>query len=178
VASSPLVVNIAALRRGHEHRRREQRAGLIPGLQVTGSAVPPGDEVSVDVLVELVDGGVVVSGTVQFPWTGECRRCLAPVSGTTAVAVRELYQPHDRRGPAGDEDEDTYPLAGDQLDLAPLARDAVLLELPQAPLCRDDCAGLCPTCGADRNAGACGCPAGPVDPRWAALDTLRGRGNA
>ena len=168
MTAPPLVVSIAALRRGHEHRRREQRSGPIPGLRVTGSAVPPGGEVDVDVMLELVDGGVVVSGSVEADWSGECRRCLTPVRGHLVAPVRELYQPR-----ADGDDEETYPLNGDQLDLAPLARDAVMLELPQAPLCREDCAGLCPTCGADLNAGPCGCSPSGGDPRWSALDALR-----
>jgi len=145
---------------------------------VTGSAVPAGADVSLDVMVELVDGGVLVSGTVEAPWSGECRRCLTSVEGRLEIRVRELYEPRGDHGSTGEEDEDTYPLVGDQLDLTPLARDAVLLELPQAPLCRDDCAGLCPTCGADRNAGPCGCPSGPADPRWSDLDALRNDPNA
>jgi uncharacterized protein len=78
--------------------------------------------------------------------------------------VRELYT----RGGDGDE---TYRLDGDEVDLEPLVHDAVLLELPQAPLCRPDCLGLCPTCGANRNLDPCTCAA-PRDPRWAALDAL------
>jgi uncharacterized metal-binding protein YceD (DUF177 family) len=72
-----------------------------------------------------------------------------------------------------DLDEETYPLVGDQLDLRPLVRDALLLELPLAPLCREDCRGLCAQCGTDLNSGPCECePA--RDPRWNALDALRG----
>ena len=59
----------------------------------------------------------------------------------------------------------------------PFTRDAVLLELPLAPLCRPDCAGLCPTCGADLNEGPCACPPAEGDPRWAALDALRSSGS-
>ena len=69
-------------------------------------------------------------------------------------------------------DEDTYLLAGDELDLEPLARDAVLLDLPLAPLCSEECLGLCPQCGTNWNDGPCDCP-GVVDPRWSALDALR-----
>ncbi len=71
-----------------------------------------------------------------------------------AATVRERY------APAGgtDGDEDAYPLAGDELDLEPLARDAVLLDLPLAPLCADDCLGLCPQCGANWNVPTCDCP--------------------
>jgi uncharacterized protein len=60
--------------------------------------------------------------------------------------------------------------------LRPLVRDALLLELPLAPLCRPDCRGLCARCGADLNAGPCSCVA-DRDPRWGALDALRGAGD-
>ena len=62
--------------------------------------------------------------------------------------------------------------APDEIDLEPLARETVVLELPQAPLCREDCLGLCPDCGVDRNEGTCSCEP-PRDPRWSVLDELR-----
>jgi uncharacterized protein len=122
-----------------------------------------------DVELDSVLGGIEVIGQVRATWVGECRRCLGPVGGELVADVRELYRP---LGPTED-DEETYPIDGDHLDLAPLVRDAVLLDLPLAPLCRADCAGLCPICGADRNSEACGCPVELGDPRWGALDTLR-----
>ena len=82
-----------------------------------------------------------------------------------------MYRPRPDGEPP-DEDEETYPLSGEQLDLAPLVHDALLLELPIAPLCRDDCAGLCAACGADLNEEACGCDQVAVDPRWEALEAL------
>ena len=170
----PFIVNIATLRRVSGARRSEYRRGPVPGLEVTGSRVPEGSDVEVDVVLEATDGGIVASGYVTAPWVGACRRCLTEVSGDLSVNVRELYE---RRGAASVEpaqqEQETYPIDGDTIDLEPLARDAVLLNLPQAPLCRPDCAGLCPTCGADLNQGACGCPPATADPRWAALDALR-----
>jgi uncharacterized protein len=178
VTAPPFLVNVAAIRRSPGARRPEQRRGPIGGLAVTGSEVVPGGEVAIDALLEVVNGGIVVIGTVTAPWVGECRRCLGQVRGEVAVNVREIYEPRT----AGREvaqwieaEEETYPLLGDQLDLQPLARDAVLLNLPLVPLCRDDCAGLCPVCGADRNDEACGCVVGVGDPRWTTLDALRGR---
>jgi uncharacterized protein len=178
VGAHPFLVPITSLRRTPGARREEHRRGVLaseptePELQVTGTTVPSGAELAVDVVLEVVDGGIVVAGEVHAPWRGECRRCLRPVEGMLDAEVRELYRPH----PDGDadEDEDTYPLGTHHLDLRPLARDAVLLDLPLAPLCRPDCAGLCPTCGADLNDGPCSCPAPATDPRWAALDGLRG----
>jgi uncharacterized protein len=100
-------------------------------------------------------------------WTSECRRCLGPVTGQTRADFRELFETRPQEG-------ETYPLRHDHIDLAPLAREALLVELPLAPLCAPDCPGLCPTCGADLNAGACECTAPAGDPRWQALDALKG----
>jgi uncharacterized protein len=117
-------------------------------------------------MLEGVPGGVVARGEVVAPWEGDCRRCLATVRGELRPRVLEVFE----RSP---DPEQTYPLMGDQLDLKPMARDAVLLELPQAPLCSERCPGLCPLCGADLNEGVCGCQTEVGDPRWAALDVLR-----
>jgi uncharacterized protein len=108
---------------------------------------------------------------------GEGRR-LRPGNPSTRLAPGHRAPQPSPPTPDDDADEETYPLLGDHLDLEPLARDAVLLALPLAPLCREDCAGLCPTCGAERAGGACGCDPAPVDPRWAALDVLRAEGGA
>jgi uncharacterized protein len=178
VSARPFFVNVAAIRRNPGARRPERRVGPIPGLSVTGSEVVPGADVGIDAVLEVISGGIVIAGTVTAPWRGECRRCLRPVLGDLAVDVREIYEP--RRGIRAEAasieaEEETYPLVGDQLDLMPLARDAVLLNLPNVPLCREDCAGLCPQCGADRNEGDCACRQPSLDPRWAALDVLHGR---
>lgn len=161
----PFVVHVGTLRRTVGSRRREQRQGPIDGLDCTGSAVPTDACVLADVVVESILGGVSVVGTVRAPWAGECRRCLAPASGVLELRVRELYT-------QGGDGEETYPLHDDDVDLEPMVRDAVLLELPVAPLCRPDCLGLCPQCGANRNEETCTCE-GPLDPRWGALDVLR-----
>jgi uncharacterized protein len=177
-ASRPFLVNVAAIRRHPGARRLELRRGRIDGLGVTGSEVPAGTDVEIDVVLEAVSGGIVAIGTVATPWAGECRRCLGPVRGELTVEVRELYEPAIGPRQVTESikgEEETYSLHGDQLDLLPLARDAILLNLPQVPLCRDDCAGLCPECGADRNQAPCGCLTEVLDDRWAALDALRGR---
>jgi len=165
VPGRPFVVHVAALRREVGERWHEERRGPVEGLDCSGSAVPEGASLLADVVVEAVLGGVSVAGTVVAPWVGECRRCLAPASGQLRLAVRELYT-------EGGDGEDTYPLEGDEVDLEPLVHDAVLLELPSAPLCRPDCRGLCPECGADRNEEPCHCEP-RRDPRWGALDVLR-----
>jgi uncharacterized protein len=169
--ADPWRVPIAGLGRAPGRWREEHRSGPVGELAVAGTSVNADAEASVDAELEVADGGILVVGTVRAPWVGQCRRCLTPVTGTAEVEVRELYRRFDR--PAGEEEaEETYELSEDWLDLQPLVRDALLLELPLAPLCRPDCAGLCPTCGADRNDGDCGCPTVRPDPRWAGLDAL------
>ena len=110
-------------------------------------------------------------GTVSARYRDTCRRCLAEVRDTVTVEIGELYQREIT-------DPDAYPLEGEQLLLAPLVREHLLLALPDAPLCRADCPGLCPVCGADKSnptEADCGCVVGASDPRWAALDALRER---
>ena len=165
MTSQPFIVHVARLRRSAANRVHEQRSGVIPGLEVTGSSVPENSEVSVDVVLEAVSGGVEVAGTVEAPWVGACRRCLNDATGTLVVPVRELYTE------SGDGDE-TYELRDNTVDLEVLAHDALLLELPPAPLCRPDCQGLCPNCGVDRNSEKCQCEE-PTYSRFAALDVLR-----
>ena len=174
----PFVVDVGTLLRNPTSRKREERSGHLPGLTVLGITVPPDAEVAVDVTLEAMDGrSIVAIGTVSARWAGECARCLRPIGGEVSSAVRELFEdptriPEEGEGAAA-ADEDIYPLHGEQVDLEPLARDAVLLALPPAPLCAEDCAGLCPVCGADRNEAECGCDTTVRDERWAALDALK-----
>lgn len=110
--------------------------------------------------------GVIVHGTVSTPWRGQCRRCLIDVQGTSVSEIDELFQQHPQH-------QDAVEITGDQIDLAPLVREYVLLDLPDAPLCKDDCAGICPNCGIDRNLASCDCAAASVDPRWSGLEGLK-----
>ena len=172
MTTNPWLVPITTLRRSIGQRQHELRSGPVGELRVADSRVPHDAEAVADVDLDSVDGGIEVSGRIEAPWEGECRRCLRPVRGVLESEVRELYRRREPREPL-DDDEETYPLGGELLDLRPLVRDAILLELPIAPLCREDCAGLCPTCGADLGDGPCGCSPAAADPRWGALDVLR-----
>lgn len=149
-------------------RRHELRRGQLTE-EVTAdidSRVPAGAEVEADVVIEAFDGGLEVTGTVSAPWQGECRRCLANIEGHLAVEVREIFRP------GGGEAEGTYPAHEDHLNLREMVVDALFAGLPVLPLCREDCRGLCPRCGADRNLEACQCAEVEVDPRWAGLRAL------
>lgn len=143
------------------------------GVEVLG--VPEGSPLELDLRLESVVEGVLVSGTVSGTASGECVRCLDPLTASVVVDLQELYAyPGARPGPEPDEESDTEPLAemaGDLVDIEPAVRDAVVLALPLQPLCRDDCPGLCPQCGA-RLADEPGHAHEVVDQRWAALRGL------
>lgn len=128
----------------------------------------PDSPIGVIVHLESLADGIVVVGILTAAWSGTCRRCLRPVAGATRADVHELYQQTVT-------DPDAFPIAGDMLDLEPMVRETILLDLPADPLCTPDCAGLCPVCGADRNQEPCACEAPVGDDRWAVLDALRDR---
>lgn len=178
MAVDPFVVHVARLRRNLGTRWHEVRQGpfdplgqIAPRTSVD-SAVPAGEEATCDVVLESMPGGVMVTGTVSAPWAGVCRRCTTEVGGTLAIRVRERFVATDASAARTLEDEEAYPIIDDELDLGPMTRELITLELPLAPLCSEGCRGLCPYCGVDRNEESCECVA-PRDPRWANLDVLR-----
>ncbi len=167
MAHPALRIGVIELRRRPGTRRPLQVSTPLPDLAVTTARVPDGAEVSLEGDLEAVEGGITLSATVRAAWAGECRRCLETVEGSVEVEVREVFETDPTEG-------DTYPIEGDFVDLEPVVRDAVLLHLPLAPLCRDDCRGPAPeafpTALAGEEPGDEDGP--PRDPRWAALDDL------
>jgi uncharacterized protein len=134
--------------------------------------VPPGADVQLDLRLESVVEGILVSGTATVPLVGECARCLDPIAFRLDVDLQELFVHPEPDGPAaGAGDRDEPEVEDGFVDLVPLLRDAVVLALPLAPVCRDDCPGLCPECGV-RLADTPGHTHRQVDPRWAGLDQL------
>jgi uncharacterized protein len=120
-------------------------------------------EIRVSLQLKAMNDGIEVTGTVNAPWATVCRRCLVDVAGVAVGHVDELYQIEPL-------DPDAYLIEDGQLDLVPLVRETVLLELDLERQCRDDCAGLCPGCGIDRNVDSCECDTSVADDRWAALE--------
>jgi uncharacterized protein len=141
--------------------------GVLAAMWEGAAEVVPGADVEVRLTLTSYLGGVAASGVLVAPWRASCRRCAGDASGVLEARVAERFAPG-----AGPDDDDAYPLDDETVDLTALVRDAVVLELPLAPLCRDECAGLCATCGQDRNEATCTCQP-TTDPRWATLDALR-----
>jgi uncharacterized protein len=162
---NPLRISVADLLRRPGATRAVDLVAPVAGLDNGVAAVGADQPVHVAVTLERISEGIVVRGDVDATWQAECSRCVKPISGPISVHVDELYEPVPLAG-------ETYGLDGEILDLEPLVRDAVRLELPGAPLCRDDCAGLCPGCGVDHNETACDCVVEETDSRWAALRSL------
>lgn len=167
----PLLVDVAELLRHPGERRPIERSVPLGPVGTSTAQVEADVPVDVEVVLESITGSsVVVEGTVAAPWTATCRRCLEPVEGQLESPVREVFEPHATEG-------ETYPLVQGEIDLEPLVRDAVLLGLPLAPLCRPDCPGPdpgdYPVVAAEDTADS-SAVAGPrpLDPRWAALDQL------
>lgn len=113
---------------------------------------------------ESMADSLTVSGVLDVSWTAACRRCLEPTTGCEEVAIKELYE---RRPVEGE----TYELSGEKIDLEPMIREAVLLGLPLAPLCREDCTGPLAD-GSDVSFGLDVDAKPRTDPRWAALSEL------
>jgi len=122
------------------------------GIEVIG--VPPGSPIDLDLRLESVVEGVLVTGTAVVRLQGNCARCLDELF---CYPGKETDDPEALR------------IEDELIDLEPVLRDAVVLDLPFTPLCRPDCAGLCPECGANLNRTPDHSHAEPIDPRWVGL---------
>jgi uncharacterized protein len=169
-AAAPLVLDTRELGRRPGSMRPVHREVPSPrriGLDLV--AVPEGGELVLDLRMESVVEGVLVTGTVSGVAEGECSRCLEPLSDPVSVHLTELYAYPSATTEAAHPDDETRSVQDDLVDLEEAITDAVALALPLQPLCGDDCAGLCSECG-ERLAVV-----GPdhrhetMDPRWAAL---------
>jgi uncharacterized protein len=150
--------------------RRYHRDIRLParlGLDVIG--IPAGGQVVLDVRLESVVEGVLVSGTASVLVTGQCARCLDPLVDSLEVELTELFAyPDTATDLSADPDEISRVLDG-LIDLEPAVHDAILLALPQAPLCGEDCRGLCPECGGKWAELGADHRHETMDRRWAAL---------
>lgn len=174
---SPLVVNISRLGRRPGSMMTVSETVPSPsriGLDLIG--VDAGAPMKLDLRLESVSEGVLVTGTVSAPTAGECARCLTPVTGDVEIDLTELFAYPDS---ATDETTEADEVArvgqlngADAVDLEQPIIDAVGLALPFAPLCRPDCAGLCPQCGVALASAEPGHHHEQIDPRWAKLASM------
>lgn len=160
-------------RRPGSMRRSRIRVPAPDNLRVELIGVPERATLDIDVRLESVVEGVLVTADVAAPLRGECGRCLEPVADHLDVQFQELFA-YDDSTTSETTDEEMPRLDGDLLDLEPALRDAVVLALPMTPLCQPDCAGLCPTCGERLEPGQGPHDHPQLDPRWAGLSRFAG----
>ena len=135
-------------------------------------------ETTVDDAVEMVaqldsiPEGILVRGEASTIAQHRCARCLIEWEAPVAASFAELFA-RTSRPELADEDQYLIDHAG-FIDLGPLVHDEISLALPPDPLCRPDCAGLCPTCGADLNMSPCGGHGDDASSPFAALKQLFG----
>ncbi len=159
-------------RRPGSQRQVSLTAPAPADLGIEVLRVPEGAPVDLDLRLEAVMEGVLVTGTARADLTGECVRCLEPIRDDVEVDLQELFVYEESDSATDDADDDVSRLEGDLLDLEPLLRDAVVLSLPFQPLCREDCPGLCTECGARLADDPGHQHDDAIDPRWAALQEL------
>lgn len=155
-----------------------RRAGAMKQLNIVAAApadlgtavmaVPSGTPISLALRIEAVVEGVLVTGVGWATAAGECGRCLVPISLDVEVDLQELFV----HGVGSPDDDETSRLDGDLLDLEPVLRDQVVLDLPFQPICREDCLGLCIECGARLNDDPEHSHDDQIDPRWGGLTGL------
>lgn len=140
-------------------------------------AIPVGGEIDVDLRLESVSEGVLVTGTVGAATEGQCGRCLDAVHGDVNLYLTELFAYPDSATDQTSDEEDIARLVDDEVDLEQLVIDGVGTELPLSPVCDDDCAGLCAECGVRLADADPGHAHEIIDPRWAGLaDKLKDSG--
>ncbi|MFI6131848.1 YceD family protein [Micromonospora sp. NPDC051141] len=170
---SPLVLDTRDLPRRPGALRELRRVVTAPadlGVELIG--VPAGADLDLDLRLQSVSEGVLVSGTVAGPVKGECGRCLREIDDSVVVNVQELYAYEDSTTDETTDEDEVGRMQGDLIDLEPALRDAVVLALPTNPLCREDCPGLCPDCGVHWDDLPADHSHQQVDPRWAGLSQL------
>jgi uncharacterized protein len=160
-------------------RSLEARAENVDGVLEAGDPVWEAEDTRPAGAGVHVVGRLSSAGHGRFYFSGrfdgtavtECRRCLAEVTVPVSEDVQLLFA-ESNLDDAEEDDVVLIPAGERELDLRPAVREEWLLAVPAFALCREDCRGLCPTCGADRNTGDCTCPP-PTDPRWEGLRSVR-----
>jgi uncharacterized protein len=174
---SPLVINISRL--GRRPGSMMTFAETVPspsriGLDLIG--IDEGAPLTLDLRIESVSEGVLVSGTVTGPTAGECARCLTPITGDVQIDLTELFAYPDSATDETTESDEIGRVGAsgepDTVDLEQPIIDAIGMALPFSPLCGPDCAGLCPECGVPLAAAEPGHQHEQIDPRWAKLAGL------
>jgi uncharacterized metal-binding protein YceD (DUF177 family) len=172
-AANPWAVELRELgRRAGSMQELDRTLPAPEGWRLELIGVPAGAPVHLRLRLESVMEGVLVSGDVEVPVQGQCARCLEPVEDTLELDIQELYAYPGSTTEATSEEDEVRLVEGERIDLEPMVRDAVVLALPLAPTCTEDCAGLCSGCGQRLDDLPADHSHELLDPRWAGLAGL------
>ncbi|MEA4925578.1 MAG: DUF177 domain-containing protein [Syntrophomonadaceae bacterium] len=129
------------------------------------------DPVEVEVEIENTGSLFACRGEVRTLLQLPCARCLQDFT----YPVEQEFQAVIVSDPSPDgfDDEVFICLEGDSVDINPLVEEAIFMAVPLCPLCQEECRGLCPGCGQNKNTGTCSCKEDNIDPRWEKLKNLR-----
>lgn len=172
--SNPLVIDISRLGRRPGSMITVQQTVPAPfriGLDLI--RIEEGAPLELDLQIQSVSEGALVTGTVSAPTAGECVRCLEPVTGDVSIDLTELYAYPGSATEETTEADEVGRVVDEEIDLEQPIVDAVGLALPFTPLCRPECAGLCQDCGIPLDSAEPGHRHDKIDPRWAKLAGLR-----
>jgi len=167
---SPLVINISRL--GRRPGSMMTLAETVPSPSRIGLdliAIDKGAPLELDLRIESVSEGVLVTGTVSAPTSGECARCLTRITGDVEIDLTELFAYPDSTTDETTDSDEMGRVVDQTVDLQQPIIDAVGLALPFSPLCGPECAGLCPQCGVPLATAEPGHHHEQIDPRWAKL---------
>ncbi|MFE3443772.1 YceD family protein [Nocardia sp. NPDC059180] len=170
VPDTGFVLDVRNLGRGAGSMRELHRTVTTTdrlGLDLV--AIPVGAEVELDLRLQSVSEGVLITGTVSAPLTGECSRCLESFDDEIELSLTELFAYPDSATEQTTSEDEMYRMVDDLIDLEPVIVDALGLALPLQPLCTPDCAGLCPECGVRMAIAGSDHGHEILDPRWAGL---------
>ena len=153
---------------GHRAGGSKEIVDDVPAPEGIGNdviGVPTESPIHLDLRLEGVGDGVLATGVAEVQLRGECARCLTEIEADAEIDLQELFL-----FPGTDPDDtEASRVEAEMIDLEPVLRDAAMLDLPFIPLCREDCAGLCPTCGVNLNDDPDHGHGEAIDPRWADL---------
>lgn len=170
---SPLVLDVSRL--GRRPGAMQEIRQTVPSPSRIGLdliAIEQDAPLELDLRLESVSEGVLASGTMHAPTRGECSRCLGPVSGDIDITLTELFAYPDSLTESTTQDDEVGHVVDHTIDLEQPIVDAVGLALPFAPLCVEDCPGLCPQCGVALASAEPGHHHDVIDPRWAKLASM------
>ncbi|WP_372491633.1 YceD family protein [Gordonia zhenghanii] len=166
----PFVIDVRSVPRRAGSMVEVDRTVTTPdriGAEMIG--IPADSPVRLDLRLESVTEGVLVSGTVSAGTQGQCGRCLDPMDDSVSVYLTELFAYLDSETDKTTDDEDVERIVDEEIDLEQTIIDAIATELPLTPVCRPDCPGLCQVCGVRLADAEPDHGHDIIDPRWAKL---------